>query len=148
MAMKNNVSRYTQKAVSRLMKQRGTGSLSLGKDFYRVLVRSLSRLPREVVNWALENAMFISDLDVFSAYVINLKEALSKGKTFLIVLGGTLLKTSEEEQGLTVAHEIAHCYLGHHTLFPDEYSIRESEVPDEGDADALALRWLGKNSSP
>jgi hypothetical protein len=129
------------------MKVRGTGTLSLGRDFSRILFRSLSRLPKEVVDWALENTMFISGLNLFSAYVINLEEALSKGKIFLIVLGGTLLKTSVEEQDLTVAHEIAHCYLGHHSLFPDEYSIRKSEAPDEEDADALAMRWLGKKRS-
>jgi hypothetical protein len=142
--MKNNASRYSPKEISRLMKERGTGPLSLGRNFSEILFRSLSQLPREVVDWALENIIFISDLDVFSAYVINLEEALSKGKIFLIVLGGTLLKTSEEEQDLTVAHEIAHCCLGHHTLFLDQSSIKKSEATDEGDADALALLWLRK----
>jgi hypothetical protein len=142
-AMRNNSFHYSLKEISQLVKERGTGSRSLGKGFSRILFRSLSKLPREVVNWTLENVIFISDLNEFSAYVINLEEALYKGKVFLIVLGETLLKTSDEEQDLTVAHEIAHCFLGHHTFFPDEKSIRKSEAPEEGKADALAMRWRG-----
>ena len=70
----------------------------------------------------LENVIFVSDLEIYSAYTINLGEAVSKGKRYLIVLGETLEKVPPEEQSITVAHEIAHCYLDHKTLFPDSNS--------------------------
>jgi Zn-dependent peptidase ImmA (M78 family) len=90
------------------------------------------------------NVIFISDLMIYSAFVINLGEAVSKGRKYLVVLGGELEGVPSNEQMLTIAHEIAHCYLNHQTFFPDSASIRESEKRDEEDADRLAKHWLNE----
>jgi hypothetical protein len=138
--------RFTKREINFLLKGIGGGNAALGADYSKILFNALSKLPKDVVQWAIENTVFISSLGTYYAYTLNLEELVAKGKTGLIVLCERLKHQSEEEQIFDIAHEIAHAKLKHSTAFPNEEAASRSEEKDENEADDLAKIWLQKKS--
>lgn len=141
--LEKNGRRYSKGEVIELIEQRGGGHRSLGRDYKQIIFRALSRLPRDVVDWAVEKLVFASSLDIYRAYTLNLEELAERGKVGLVILCDNVKGAPEEEQVLDVAHEIAHSWLRHATTFTDIRALKKIESMDEMEADDLALKWLG-----
>jgi hypothetical protein len=136
--------RYSRKQVMGLIEQRGGGHRSLGREHKRILFKSMSRLPKDIVDWAVEKLVFVSSLEVYRAYTLNLDELVEKGKAGLVVLCDNLKDAPEEEQTLDIAHEIAHCWLKHATTSTDIKTMKEVAGREEKEADDLAIKWLSR----
>lgn len=134
--------RYTARQIMALFDEKGGGCLSFSKEYGRILFNALSKLPRDVVEWAVEKLVFLSSLEDYNAYALNLEELAGRGKTGIVVLCDDLKCQPEKLQSFVIAHEIAHAKLRHSTAFPDLHSVRECEQRDEEAADRLANAWL------
>jgi hypothetical protein len=134
--------RYSPREIIALFDEKGGGRLSFSKEYGRILFKALSKLPRDAAEWAIEKLVFLSSLDNYSAYAINLEELAGRGKTGIIVLCDDLKCQPEHLQSFVIAHEIAHAKLKHSTAFPDLHSVSECELRDEEAADRLANGWL------
>ena len=97
------------------------------------IVKTLSKLPHEIIDWTLENLFFFSD-NGYGQY-IPLNDM--KGWKAIILLNEKLLDTPKEQQTFTITHEIAHAKLNHHFLS----TPKENQ---EGKADKLAKKWLDR----
>ena len=133
---------YSISSINALFEQRGGGCLSFTKEYRSILFRALSKLPREISEWAVEKLVFLSDMDKFSAYTVNIEDLLGKGKVGIVVLCSILKLQPEELQAFTIAHEVAHVKLKHATTFSDLSLMKKRELLDEKEADELAKAWL------
>jgi Zn-dependent protease with chaperone function len=93
-------------------------------------------------NGLVEKLVFLSDMDKFSAYTVNIEEPLGRGKIGIVVLYSSLKLQPEELQAFTIAHELAHLKLKHATTFSDLSLMKERELLDAKEADELAKAWL------
>ncbi|MGA2574324.1 MAG: M48 family metalloprotease [Candidatus Methanomethylicaceae archaeon] len=134
--------RYSIDEIIALFDEKGGGRLSFSKEYGRILFNALSKLPRDVAEWAVEKLVFLSSLADYSAYAINLEELTGRGKTGIVVLCDDLRHQPEDLQSFVIAHEIAHAKLKHSTAFQDLRSVNECELRDEEAADRLANSWL------
>lgn len=134
--------RCSMREIIALFDEKGGGRLSFSKEYGKILFNALSKLPRDVVEWAVEKLVFLSSLKDYSAYAINLEELASKGKIGMVMLCDDLVCQPENLQSFVIAHEIAHAKLKHSTAFPDLQSVNECELRDEEAADRLANIWL------
>jgi hypothetical protein len=134
--------RYSPREIIALLDEKGGGRLSFSKEYGRILFNALSKLPRDVAEWAVEKLVFLSSLEDYSAYAINLEELAGRGKIGIVVLCDDLKRQSEHQQSFVIAHEIAHAKLKHSTAFPDLHAASECELRDEEAADRLANEWL------
>ena len=133
---------YTTREVKALFNAKGGGCLSFSKENGEILFRALSKLPSSITDWSMEKLVFLSSLDDYNAYIINMPELVDRGKIGIVVLCELLKCQPPEMQAFTIAHEIAHVKLKHSTAFPDLHSIKQCESRDEKDADELANAWL------
>ena len=98
-----------------------------------VLAKALSRLPKEICFWAHLRVMFVSQTEM-PAFALSRRALKDMGNRGLIFLNDYILKRSEEEQALIIAHEIAHLKLNH---VSDHWSKEE-----EDEANDTAKKWL------
>lgn len=112
-------------------------------DIKSLLSRAISLLPREVIDYIMENIIIIADSydDTGSYYGTN-DYRFKNAKGFIFFSPG-LWKKSKIEIAKSVAHEVAHAW-GKHDI--DEYKKTEEEISikEEIDADKLAVKWLKK----
>jgi len=117
-----------------------TGIPRLNKGFRVVLVKALSRMPREVAEWAAEKLIFSSESGDAKALFLN-KEGWGRKRGF-IFFSNALMDESEDAQTFMVAHEIAHIKLNHRSLLLNPDMAEEDMIRQETEADALAEKWL------
>jgi hypothetical protein len=103
----------------------------VSEGFRIVLVKALSKLPKDIVDWANNNLLFFSSSDDYLAFCLQTRHW--KHKQGFIFLSEGLFSKSEPEQAFIIAHEIAHAKLKH----PPEYGQQSEEQ-----ADKLAKQWL------
>jgi Zn-dependent protease with chaperone function len=110
---------------------------SVSREFMRILLLALSKLPNDVVEWAADNTYFVSSIEADAFY--KSKKELTPWKRGIIVLCEGLKNKSLDEQTFTIAHEIAHAKLNHKTASaPIGHNLQKHEK----EADRLARRWL------
>jgi hypothetical protein len=103
----------------------------VSEQFRIVLVKTLSKLPKEIVDWANDNLLFFSSSDDSLAFCLQTRHW--KHKKGFIFLSEDLSSESESKQAFIIAHEIAHVKLKQ----PPEYGQQSEE-----EADKLAKQWL------
>lgn len=109
----------------------------LSEGMRLLLAKGASKLPRNIVDYASLNIMFVSSVDDPPAFNVSFKLRPFKGAVFLC---DCLLGKAEDEQAFIVAHEIAHFKLKH------RLNVTEFEDPQqEMEACETAENWLGFN---
>lgn len=127
--------RYTLEEVDYMF----AGFNLVNEEFRVILARTISKLPKEIVEWATEKLLFISSTDDCWAFSL-LKEEW-RHKEGIIFLCECLKNDSEERQTFRIAHEIAHQKLKHKS--PIFNRLTEEEVwKQEKEATKLAEKWL------
>ncbi len=105
------------------------------------LVKALSYLPEEIIDFVVENCVFVSlDKETRGMYM-TINDFRLESKTGFIFFPAELWSKDEEAIAFVVAHEVAHAYKGHgFKSFEDtEATINGSR---EKDADKQAIEWL------
>ena len=115
------------------------GMNSVSPEFRIIIARALSKLPKDVVDWTADNAMFVSSSDQYWAFTLFVDEF--KHKKGFIFLSECLINTTEEKQLFTIAHEIAHLRLNHKSPILSKLTVDESRK-QEKDANSLAAKWI------
>lgn len=115
------------------------GVNQVSDQFRTLLAKSMSRLPMSVVDWAVDNVLFVSSNEDDYAFFIPRDEWNQQRS--LVFLCESLKSESADIQAFYIAHEIAHVRLGHRSPV---YSMLTPEEADrqEKDADRLARKWL------
>lgn len=101
-----------------------------------MICKVLQQLPKSIRKKILEEVHFIIVGKALYGTVFQMNLLPSEKETilyFIILNFGAMVKLTEKEIMFTIAHEIAHHILGHHSL------IRGSV--EEKKADALAEKW-------
>ena len=111
------------------------------------ICRYLSYLPREVVDFIVENYAFIGqdENELGSQYVFD-DYPWFAAKRGLILLAGQLWKRKPIEKAMVVAHEVAHAVI-HDKFVRDKRNIAEKRLEMEEEANRLAIKWLSKRYS-
>lgn len=117
------------------------GANSVSEEFRIILAQSLSRLPKEIVDWTVANVNFISSSEEFYALAFPKKQLRSIPFKGFVFLSEDLKKASKEKQITTIAHEIAHMRLNHKSFLWSNITEEENEK-QEIEADEQAKRWL------
>lgn len=124
------------------MRNMGVALHLVSKDARQKLMDAIMFLPTEVENFIVKNYVFISrDSKRAIATHFSFDEVWFKNKKGFILIDTGLWNKSEKEITFTVAHEIAHAFLGHgvKTLSKNLSSKEEKE------ADRTAVKWLSKH---
>lgn len=115
---------------------------SVSPEFKIMLSRTFCRLPKEIVDWATKNVLFVSSSSEYLAFWGPLSDLQDK-KGF-IFLSQYLKHEDEESFSLIVAQEIAHAQLDHKSpLFTR--MLRSDQRAQEQKAEELAKKWLNSN---
>jgi len=115
------------------------GTVTLGNDdLRRAMSRALSKVPRRVADYVLQNCLLVMPQPGDRG--IHIPNRLIGG-SHLLVFPLSLLDEPEEEIDRTILHEVAHCWLDHKTglEMPVGYDYEEQEK----EAWAKADEWLG-----
>lgn len=127
--------RYTPEEVDYMF----AGFNSVSEEFRVILAKAISKLPRNIVEWATEKLLFVSSSQEYWAFSLSKKEW--KHKRGFIFLSTYLKNESEEKQTFSVAHEIAHQKLRHKSPIFSNLTHEETQR-QEKEADELAKKWL------
>ena len=120
------------------------GNNELVPKYARVsLAKSLSLLPEEVIDFICENYVFISHDEDDNGSHWTFNDVYFKDKLGFIWLNSSLWREKPIQTAFTIAHEVAHDFLKHHTK---DYSDTNSKkrMRQEKEADRLAVEWLNK----
>lgn len=105
--------------------------------------RYLSYLPREVVNFIVENYVFIGPEENELASQFELSHPYFLGRKGLIILSGQLWRRRPIEKAIVIAHEVAHA-INQDKFVRDKRNIMEKRLRMEEEANELAIKWLEK----
>lgn len=108
------------------------------------LAKALSLLPRKIIDFVVNNCIFISPEAESKGYWYSFNHPFFKGKKGFILLGDILWKAKPIERAFVIAHEVAHAFKGHNVLMT-EISNVEKQMKMEVEADKLAIKWLVKH---
>jgi len=115
------------------------GINSVSEEFRVILAKALSKLPKDIVDWVVNFAFFISSSDEYWAFTLFIDEF--EHKKGVIFLSENLKEEIEEKQLFWIAHEIAHLKLNHRS--PIFCGLSEKETKrQEAEADNLVKTWL------
>ena len=120
------------------------GVYALDDEFRSILDRSLSKLPKNTVDWAIRKLFFVSSSEEYWAFLLSKSEW--GHKTGFIFLSEQLKDETEEKQAFTIAHEIAHHKLKHKSPFFGKIT-KEQARKNEEEADERARTWLSYPSN-
>lgn len=127
--------RFTPEEAERLLEE----VYSVSPEFRIILARVFCRLPKEIVDWATKNIVFVSSSGEYLAFWGPLTD-LSDKKGF-IFLSQYLKHEDDESFSFIIAQEIAHAQLNHKSpLFTR--MPRADQRKQEQDAEDLAKKWL------
>ena len=117
------------------------GSVELISDYARgQLANSLALLPKEVINFIVENYVFISREEDESGSQWTFSSVHFKDKKGFILLNSNIWEKKPTEIAFTIAHEVAHAFKGHEV----GGITAKKGIKQEKEADKLAVNWLGK----
>ncbi len=112
---------------------------SVSPEFRIIISKTLTKLPKEIVDWTIKNTLFVSSSSEYLAFWGRLDDW--KDKKGFIFLSQYLKHEEEETFSLIIAQEIAHAKLDHKSpLFTK--MTRETERKQEQQAEELAKKWL------
>lgn len=125
------------------------GGLTIGPRTHRVsdeirkvLVKTFTKMPKEIVDWACQKLIFVSSCEDHYAFALLKDTSWGSCKGFVFI-SDYLLDLAEEEQTLAVAHEIAHMKLRHKSSVFNNLTRVETEKQEEK-ANDLARKWLSR----
>jgi hypothetical protein len=107
------------------------------------LAKSLSLLPEKVIDFVIENYVFISQQENLNGAHFTFDDLYLREKIGFILLFDNLWRKRPMQIALTVAHEVAHAVKGHKTKEVEDLNA-EMIIKEEKEADKLAVRWLSK----
>ncbi len=135
---RKKIERYTPEEVENQL----AAVNSISSEFRVLLTEALSKLPKEIVDWAIKYTIFVSSSGEYLAFWGPLKDL--KDKRGFIFLSQYLKHEDEETCSFVIAQEIAHAKLDHKSpLFTK--MLREEERRQEQEAEELAKKWLEEN---
>lgn len=108
------------------------------------LAKSLSLLPKEVIDFAIKNYVFISEEHSNSGTHYTFNTILFKNKLGFISLNSNLWDKKPINIAFTIAHEVAHAFKGHAIKTCDDTAWK-NYVKREKETDKLAVKWLSKH---
>ena len=108
------------------------------------LAKALSLLPKKIIDFVVDNCVFISPEAESQGYWYSFNHPFLKGKKGFILLDENLWRARPIEMAFTIAHEVAHAYRGHNVIMTLDSNFEES-MKNEVEADKLAIRWLVKH---
>ena len=135
--MKNKANKYSPEEVWNVLDVSGMNAY----DVECHIAKSLAPLPEEIVDFVAENVVILSESISAGGTYWNFNDFYLKGKKGFILLNADLWKKSKAQIAFTVAHEVAHAYVGHSTDFCIK-GEEEVALKKERDADKLAMKWL------
>jgi len=105
----------------------------------------LSFLPKNVIEFVIENIVFISAPSEGSYF--SFSHVFFQNMKGFILFNDDLWNKSKIEMAFTIAHEVAHAYRGDSELEDFEKLRHEGKGPPkcEIEADKLAVQWLSKH---
>lgn len=108
------------------------------------VIKYLSLLPGEVIDFMIDHYVFISQDKYEMGTHFPFRHRHFKGKTGFILLNNELWNKKPIEKAFVIAHEVAHAY--------NEYSPKtfcnnfiERRIMREEEANKLAIEWLSKH---
>lgn len=108
------------------------------------VTKYLSFLPREVIDFIIDNYVFIAQDEFEMGTHFPFCHKFFRGKTGFILLNNELWSRKPIEKAFVIAHEVAHAY--------NEYSPKtfynnfiERRIMREKEASRLAIKWLRKH---
>ena len=114
-----------------------TRNLWIGPAFVKPVRDVLYRLPPEVLErLVMTNVAFMAPDRSCSGLVFEAPLDLECGQ-FVLYLSPELLGKPKDELDFTIAHELAHAWLGHGEALGDAASAEK----DEREADRVAMSW-------
>ena len=126
---------YTPEQVDHLY----SGVNEVDESYRRILDKALARLPKAVVDWTVENLLFISPRD--DDYAFSLSRRERQHKRGFVFLYDSVKNLTEERQAFIIAHEVAHHKLDHKNPVFNEMKEKE-KAKQEWEADTLANEWI------
>ena len=108
--------------------------------------RYLSYLPKEVVDFIIENYVFIGQDENELASQFELSHPYFLGRKGLIIMSGQLWRRKPIEKAMVIDHEVAHAVI-HDKYVRDKRNIAEKRLHMEEEANELAIKWLSKRYS-
>ena len=121
------------------------GSLDLIPDHAEMLLgKSLSLLPKNVIDFIVGNYVFISQEEDEDGTHYAFDNIFFKDKIGFILLNNNLWRKKPIEIAFTIAHEVAHAFK-RHTIKDFKDVDLDKGIKIEKEADRLALKWLNKH---
>lgn len=127
------------------------------------LIKALSPLPKKILDFVIDNCIFMSLEAGNQGEWYNFNHPFFKGKKGIILLADSLWKASPIERALIIAHEVAHAFRGHSIIITEmsdvqehgeleieikkmieEMEMEKKQMEMDDEADRLAIKWLVK----
>lgn len=108
------------------------------------LAKSLALLPKEVIDFAIQNYVFLSEERSIDGSQWTFDHLNFKDKIGFILLSPNLWNKKPINIAFTIAHEVAHAFKGH-AIKTCEDTEWKNHVKREKEADKLAVKWLSNH---
>lgn len=111
------------------------------------ITKTLALLPEEVTDFIINNFTFLvagDETETGSCW--HFEDCCFLNKKGFILLNHNLWSKTEIEISQTIAHEVAHAFLGHKKFTDSDFDIVAS-IEREKEADNQAIEWLSKHYS-
>jgi len=135
--MRNKANKYSPERVWDALDMGGMNT----PNVECLMTKALALLPEEVVDFVAKNVAILSESDSGSGAYWSFEHFFLKKKKGFVLLNADLWKKSKEQIAFTVAHEVAHAYLGHNAATYEEVGEKIS-LENEIEADKQAIKWL------
>lgn len=125
--MTNNNTLYSPEEVSDMLNMSGL--------IDERLIDIIALLPKSVVDFIESNCVILAILEGEGTHW-NLDDDIFAHKKSLIIINSSVWDKTEQQIVFTVAHEVAHAYLGH------KIKVDGKDLKQEKAADNQAIKWL------
>lgn len=135
--MRNKANKYSPERVWDALDMGGINM----SDVEAPIAKSLALLPEEIVDFVAKNVAILSESDSAGGAYWSFNHFFLKNKKGFVLLNSDLWKKSKAQIAFTIAHEVAHAYLGHNKTTYDE-AKEKFALKKEREADRQAIKWL------